>query len=194
MPSSGQLFSTFLQASNSNIISLESEDPLKIYVQVGAIITALVGLIVIFVTKVWPWFKAKMDRRSFRKGNGGELFPVDVIKRSTRYYIVPYCQSIDPAGGEEPRGVYGAQERLFLALDRLLNHPTEYKYLIILADSGRGKTSALINYFVRYVRRWKRKFSIVIIPLGIPNADDLINEIKSRDSQKMVTRIQVPHV
>jgi hypothetical protein len=69
---------------------------------------------------------------------------------------------------------------LFSAVDRLLNGPTESKYLILLADSGMGKTSFLLNYFARYLRRWRKPFYLQVIPTGIKDADSRIRKIKNK--------------
>jgi hypothetical protein len=160
-----------------------SDTTLTFYVQIGSICTAAVGLITVLVTRTWPWLKAKIDSRSVEKHAGAELYPAVNVERTIRYYVRPKCQDIDPSGGEEPRLVYGVKQDLFNALDDALNHPTEYRYLMLLADSGMGKTSAMINYYVRHIRswrRWRRKYNLVIIPLGIPDADERIAAVENK--------------
>jgi hypothetical protein len=169
-----------IQTQPNSTSGQDSPDPLKIFVQIGSIVTALVGLLVILLTKTWPWIKARQARRSIEERIGAEVFPVANIERSIRYYITPYCQDIDPSGGEEPRAVYSVKQNLFKALDTALDNPIEYKYLILLADSGMGKTSALINYYVRHLRRSSRGFELALIPLGIPDADNRIAAIQNK--------------
>jgi hypothetical protein len=66
-------------------------------------------------------------------------------------------------------------------LDRVFGHPTEFRYIFILADSGMGKTSALINYYVRHLGRWPKKFKLEYVPLGIPDADQRIDAIQEKE-------------
>ena len=85
------------------------------------------------------------------------------------------CQDIDPAGGEEPRMVYGVKQKLYDALNDALANPMSYKYLILLADSGMGKTTALLNYYPKHLRKWfKPKYKVALVPLSNPNADEQI--------------------
>ncbi len=148
------------------------------------IIGGLAGLATAFFTKVLPWWRTKRDRRSLEKHFGADLYPAAIIERSTQYYIQPYCRSLDPAGAEEPRLVYGAKENLFDAVDSMLANPTEYRYLILLADSGMGKTSFVLNYYARHLRLRRRKFELALVPLGIPEVDKRIEEIKQRHAPK----------
>jgi hypothetical protein len=104
----------------------------------------LVGLIG-FLVKALAWLKQWRDRRSLRRRLGATLYTPEDIERATRHYIRPHCQSIDPAQGPEISGVYASREDLFAATDRLLHQPAESKYLLLLADSGMGKTSFLLN-------------------------------------------------
>ncbi|MDZ7289392.1 MAG: hypothetical protein ONB44_11195 [candidate division KSB1 bacterium] len=83
---------------------------------------------------------------ALRQRLGATLYTPEDIERAMRYYIRPYCQSVDPAHALEIREVYASREDLFSAIDRLLNQVTEFKYLLLLADSGMGKTAFLLNY------------------------------------------------
>jgi hypothetical protein len=65
-------------------------------------------------------------------------------------------------------------------LDHALSENTEFGYIILLADSGMGKTSSLLNYYVRHLRGFHKPFKLVVIPLGIPNADDQIAGIEDK--------------
>lgn len=107
----------------------------------------------------------------------------DQVDRAVRYYVEPMCQDLDPAGGEEPRLVFGVRQKLFQVLDAVLNHPTEFRYVFLLADSGMGKSSALINYYARHIKRWRRAFEIELVPLGIPNAVENISAIPDKSSK-----------
>jgi hypothetical protein len=86
----------------------------------------------------------------------------------------PNCQVVDPSGAEDFRRVYPVRQDLFEVIDDLLLKPTEYKYSLILGDTGMGKTSFLLNYYARHWQssRRKRDFPIRLIPLGRSTADD----------------------
>jgi hypothetical protein len=133
----------------------------------------LLGLL----AKLFSWLKRWLDRRALRQGLGATPYSSQDIKRATRHYVRPQCQSLDPAQGQEIRTVYASREDLFSAVDRLLNEPTESKYLILLADSGMGKTSFVLNYYARHLRRLRRRFDMQVVPLGFKDADKLIRKM-----------------
>jgi len=159
--------------------TLNPTEPLKTAVKVATIAGAVVTVVTTLSTKTGPWLAAKLKTRSISRHLGPE-FTVAGIHRSVRYYIRALCQDLDPAGAEEPRLVYGVQEKLFEALDKVLTHPTEHHFIFLLADSGMGKTSALINYYARHLRRIRKPFKLFLIPLGIPDADERIAKITDR--------------
>lgn len=132
------------------------------------------------LTKFYPWAKAKLGSRSISKRLGARLFTTASVERTVRYYIPPSCQSLDPAGGEESRLIHSVQSSLFDTLDKVLSPSSDERYHILLADSGMGKTSALINYYARHLNRWRKRYQIEIIPLGIPDADERIKNIGNK--------------
>ena len=169
-------------AADSTSISFQMVTLLEWIKLIGGIVGIVGGLTtisVVFFTRFLPWYRTKKDNRSLEKRFGADLYPIGVIEQATRYYIEPFCQSLDPSGGEEPRLVYGARENLFSAIDHHLYHPTEYRYLFLLADSGMGKTSFLLNYYTRNLRR-RRMLNLELLPLGIPDVDERIARIKDK--------------
>ncbi|HXF41870.1 MAG TPA: hypothetical protein VN687_19285, partial [Blastocatellia bacterium] len=175
-------FLFLLQTTVPSPANAESLDSLKSLAQIVAILGGVAAIVVILLTRTWPWLKAKLDRRSIQRRIGAEAFTPANIEQSLRYYVTPFCQNIDPAGGEEPRAHLSVKQNLFEALDDALSRQTEYRYLILLADSGMGKTSALLSYYARHIRRLRRKarFHLAVIPLGIPNADELIGAVENK--------------
>ncbi|HWY23011.1 MAG TPA: pentapeptide repeat-containing protein [Candidatus Acidoferrum sp.] len=158
-----------------------SKDQWDLIKTVAAMTGALLALATA-VVKISGWLKPRWrawrDRRTLRERVGAELYDLGVIQRATTYYIHPDCQSVDPAGAEEPRHVIAAREPLFDAVDRLLENPGQYKFVIVLADSGMGKTSFLLNYYAHHW--WSRRhdrFRLSLVPLNLPNSDELIRKI-----------------
>jgi len=164
--------------SNLSIIT----EWIKLIGGIVGILGGLVGIVVVFCSKVVPYYKRKLSNRSLEKRFGADLYPKGVIEQATKYYIEPNCQSLDPAGGEEPRYILGTEQNLFEVIDKALKHPTEYRYLILLADSGMGKTSFLLNYYARNLRRL-HKLELELLPLGIPDVDDRITKIKDKKNK-----------
>jgi hypothetical protein len=149
-------------------------------VQISGIVVALFTVGTVIVTRTLPWLKAKRDSRSLYK-RLGTIFIKSQLERTLRYYVTPHCQAVDPSGGEEPRLVLTARQKLFELLDSASVNPSEYRYIFLLADSGMGKTSALIGYYARHLRRWRKSCRLALVPLGIPDADKRIQEIENKD-------------
>src|ERR1051325_9210624 len=162
------------------IFTLNPDEPFKTGGKVVAVAGTLVTFVTTFATKTYPWLRSKMAGRSVSKRIGAELYTVANIERAVRYYIPPFCQALDPAGAEEPRLVSNPKQKLFDYVDEALEHPTEYNFIILLADSGMGKTSALLNYYARHIRRWRKPYKLVLIPLGIPDADERILKVADK--------------
>lgn len=162
-----------------DLIKFDPNDPLKVFVQIGTLISISFAVGSILTSRTFPWLKALRESRRVGKNLDPYYSSADT-SRSIRYYIEPFCQDVDPAGAEEPRFVYGVRQKLFEALDDALLRETEFKYIILLADSGMGKTSAFINYYARHLRRWRHQNQIALIPLYRSDADDRIAAIENK--------------
>src|SRR5215213_3369985 len=106
-------------------LTLDAADPFKTGSKLFAMAAGSVAVGTTLATKTYPWLRAKLDRRSIEKRIGAELYTAAIIERAVRHYVPPRCQDLDPAGGEEPRLVYGVRQKLFDALDDALVHATE---------------------------------------------------------------------
>lgn len=156
--------------------TISSWDASTVAEVVGATV-ALVGAVVGAAMWILRWFGRRRTQRLLEKRVGSQLYPASVLEQSTRYYVEPDCSIVDPAREEEIRNIRAPKENAFDALDDFFDKDSVYRHMIILADSGMGKTSLLLNYFVRnYKRRNPKK--IKLLPLGIPNLEKLIKEIE----------------
>ncbi len=142
----------------------------------AAVVSTIVALVALF--PLWrQWRVNRLLSRSF----GSELFSTEVVELSTRYYVPPNCTSVDPSFESEMRNLVVTEEALFDVLDRFLDKHSSHRHLLLLADSGMGKSSCLLNYYVRNQRRFQRKRKrISIVPLGIPDADRHIQGIDAK--------------
>jgi hypothetical protein len=166
--------------SACTLLALDAPDLLKSVGVAASIIGTISAALTVVATRTVPWIRAKRGARLVKNSLTGQLYTPEGVNRSLRYYVSPDCQDLDPAGGEEPRLVLGVRQKLFDLLDRALGSGTEYRYIILLADSGMGKTSALLNYHVRHLRKLRKPFNLAVIPLGIPDADERIAAIEDK--------------
>lgn len=139
----------------------------------------IVGIIAILTAgiKAFNWWRKQRDQRKLENGLSADLYSREMIEDALRYYIEPDCQSLDPAGGDEPHKVISTKEPLFKKLDEAFRNPSQYRYIFLLADSGMGKSTFALNYYARNVRQRKRPFVVALLPLGIPDVDKYITEI-----------------
>jgi hypothetical protein len=149
------------------------------YALVVAVIAAIVGIINLFLTHIWPRLISIYDAYSLRR-QLGESFTNREIKDSLWYYIEPFAQSMDPSSDEEPQATVNVKSNLFTVLDELFSEESRYRHIIMLADSGMGKTSALMNYTARHTRRLLKKHKVKLIPLSRPGVDEKIKQIENK--------------
>ncbi|HVR99438.1 MAG TPA: hypothetical protein VMW27_22640, partial [Thermoanaerobaculia bacterium] len=150
-------------------------------------ISAIVGIISAIAAALsagfafWPLWIQRRTQRLLEAEFGSELYMPEVLDRSTRYYIRPKGSSVDPGTESEMRNVVTAEQDLFELLDKFLSKDSSDRHLILLADSGMGKSSCLLNYYVRNQRKAPRKrHRVAIVPLGNAKADEYIASVPEK--------------
>lgn len=147
---------------------------IALMVIVGALVT-----ITKLISTVKPWVESWYSSRSIKKRLGAQLYTPGDILNATRYYIRPKAQESDPAHAKEPGSEQAVKEDLFDVVDRLLSTGSEFKYSVLLADSGMGKTSFVLSYYKRYLTR-RKPFRLEVVPLGRKDADERILAIEDK--------------
>ena len=154
------------------------------------IVTTL-GAVVAIIAALWklaPPIRRWWDRRTLLELSG-EAYSADDTRLYTRNYIQPDCQSVDPSGLEDFRCIVPTRVPLFSAMDRILHTPGTNRFLIILADSGMGKTAFLLNYYARHRRRWwwqLRGIELKLVPLNQPDAGEMIGAVPVGDRKRTI--------
>lgn len=148
---------------------------------IGILISTFTIIQVIF-GKFIPWIRLKLSQKKLYNKLRNSSYTIDDIKNASKFFIEPDCQSVDPAGGDEPNNIIAARENLFIKMDVILKNPSQYKYIIMLADSGMGKTTFLFNYYGKHLRTWWKKYDIVLLPLNNPDTDDKIKNVENKKS------------
>lgn len=150
----------------------------------AAIFAALAGLLSAYFS-FWPYWIQRRTRIEIEQRFGADMYTKEIIEKSTKYYVAPDCSWMDPSSLDEIRQALdedGPKSRLFDALDRFLLGNTGYRYMLLLADSGMGKTSLVLNYYYRNRRRVKwRRMRIAVVYLGSPNALERISDIDHQE-------------
>ncbi|HEX7238903.1 MAG TPA: hypothetical protein VF263_01445, partial [Longimicrobiaceae bacterium] len=121
------------------------------------------------------------DESALRVRGGLGTYDERTIKDALRYYVPPDCQQTDPSGLEEPRALAPVDAPLFSTLRRHLDSEGDQRFLILLADSGMGKTSAVINYCAHHLRGWRRpKYGVAAFYLGLSEVDSRIEAVEDK--------------
>ncbi len=125
---------------------------------------------------VYPLLKDWKNLKILKDLISKEVYDNFIVNQSIKSYISPKYQETHPYRKKNPRGKGRIKRRdLTKKLDIFLDHDIACRNLLILADSGMGKTCFALNYFIHNFRRSKReRHKIVLVPLGTKKADELI--------------------
>jgi hypothetical protein len=151
-------------------------------------ISASLAGVAVIVAALRPVIRQWWDRRTLLELSA-DAYSANDTRSYTRNYIQPDCQSVDPSGLEDFRRVVPTRVPLFSAMDRILHSPGTERFLIVLADSGTGKTAFLLNYYARHRRRWwwqLRGIELKLVPLNQPDATEMIAAVPEADRKKTV--------
>lgn len=115
--------------------------------------------------------------------------PIDVEK-ATRYYVPTQYQSVSPSEDDEPGKKYAATPKAKLIpffLKEAFKFGKDYhKYYLILADTGMGKTTFMINLYIAYKNQWTifgaHKYDIKLLPLGSPDTFAAIQRLENKEN------------
>jgi rod shape-determining protein MreB len=125
----------------------------------------------------WQYVERRRERSRIERSFGADYYSSEVIDGALRYYVRPYCTSVDPSQEAEIRQVVSTREDLFGAVERFLDKQSPYRHIFLLADSGMGKTSFVINYYAHNLRKRGRR-RLAVVPLATPNALEDISRIE----------------
>ena len=146
-------------------------------------VTAAILAIVTFLVTTLSWLNIIIMRKSNEtvKVTLDGHYPIQVIERARENYIKPHCQPNNPAHNPDDkkaipskvsvRDTNRKREDLFKTIDAMLEKPVDNKYIILLGETGTGKTSFVLNYYARYLSRGPKTYRLQVVPLGIPDAE-----------------------
>lgn len=129
------------------------------------------------------WWKQKQQKRL--KKDLHPYFSATDIRKATQFYVPTHFQSNPPSQYHEliQSHKVTARQRLipFFLKQAFKPDLDDQRFYIILAGSGMGKTTFMINLYLRYLQ-YKQfrgaRFDIKLMPLGYPNLLDRIEKIE----------------
>jgi Leucine-rich repeat (LRR) protein len=152
---------------------------------------SLVGII-IGVGKAWKYL-LKSHRDRIMKKDLHPYFTLGDIKKATRYYVPTKYLEVSPSNMPELRSINSKDAKglvpFFLgqAFREKNIIDADQRFYIILADSGMGKTTFMINLYLKYVCQWfGKKYDIKMLPLGYPDIDMEFDRIEDERKKKTI--------
>jgi hypothetical protein len=88
-----------------------------------------------------------------------------------RHFVSGHCSNLDPSSELHLRAAVGVREEILPALNRELSSPSGSRHILILADSGMGKTTLLLNLFVQELGKpeaQRRPMALIAFARGDP--------------------------
>lgn len=119
-------------------------------------------------------------------------FDYQKVKSSRDLFIPTQWQQFSPTHEEEPSfsGSYVAKVPLIphFLKNAFDEKKDSQKFYLVLADSGMGKTTFMINLYVKYNSffNFNKKYKIKLLPFGDTRILDLIKEIKSEEAKNTI--------
>lgn len=126
-----------------------------------------------------------INRRTSSGTLGNVPFDAAAIQESVRYFVRQNCQNLDPSHEVEIRkALVATREDLFAVVDRFVLNDSGHKHLFVLADSGTGKTTFMLNYF-EYNRKRKSRNKVLIEmnSLATVDIDEWIKSVALQESK-----------
>jgi hypothetical protein len=135
-----------------------------------------------FLEYLYDKWQDRKDSMSFIQDIDAIQYDSATIKRSTKYYVKPKCSNLDPGQETETRrALIATREDLFNKIDEFIGEDSSKRHLLLLAESGIGKTSFALNYFAYNKKKRKSKRSkLLLVYLGATNAEELISRIEEK--------------
>ena len=105
-------------------------------------------------------------------------FDPATITWSTRYYVPPGYLLSDPAAAAEPYEMRDPDGHFYEFLDAFLGKSGK-RYLLILGDSGMGKTSLLLNYYAERASRGASSYRLALGSFSTGNVESFVDSLNN---------------
>lgn len=145
-----------------------------------------IGALVLLLVYAGHWLISKLLFWNNRRRLSRDLHPFYTkaeIDKATRYYIPTKYQDTAPSQADEPSRSFidSPKAKLIPMMLKTAFQQDDSRYYLILADSGMGKTTFMMNLFLAYKNQWpwKQKHDIRLLPLGHPQTLAEVEKIQN---------------
>ena len=108
------------------------------------------------------------------------------VNSAIKFYVETKGQNVSPGNESEPKNNYAftlKKDLIPFYIKAIKDEDNDIRHYLILADSGMGKSTFLINMYLKYTKIFfPYKYKMKLIPLAYPDADKLIEEIQDQSS------------
>jgi hypothetical protein len=169
--------------------AIGKDDPsiILILMILGVIIPAILTVL----KPSWKGIQLLILRRNQKmlNRNLSPFFSDGDVRKATQFYIPTKFQNVSPSEDDEPGSKYIAsakQKIIPLFLKKVFrSEGDDNKFYLILADSGMGKTTLMVNLFLAYKNQhtWfglKPQHKIELFPLGSPDALEAAAKVEDK--------------
>lgn len=105
------------------------------------------------------------------------------IRAAHRTYVRPDAAQVDPSNELEYRKFVSVREQIFRTVPRYLSEESK-RHVLVLADSGMGKTTFCLNFF-DYLKK-RLKSDVALISLARTNALQRVEEVPSKRTTTLI--------
>jgi len=155
--------------------------------ELSAGLSVIVIAILLYI--IGNWVKKYLNHLQNKK-TATDLYPYftfDKVKQSRDLFIQTQGQNLPPSYEEEMKdgNSFIVKKQLIpWFLKTAFNEKKESnKYYLILADSGMGKTTFMINLYVTYHSKYGRKHKIKLIPFGDDRIVEQLKELSKKQEE-----------
>lgn len=128
----------------------------------------------VFATVRWviPWF-AQHQKESRLARCLHPFYTASEIKSHTKHFIPTQCQSKSPTESLEIARDTEPREPLIPYFIRIFEKDKDDYVFMVLADSGMGKTTFMVNLYYTYHHLWQKKYKIRLLPFNAGIEEEL---------------------
>lgn len=155
--------------------------------KISSILSIIITVILVYFITI---YLKKITNHFNNIKNATDLYPyfnMEKVKLARNLYIQTRFQNLSPTREDEIKDSISSIAKIPLIpffINTAFNEKKENnKYYLILADSGMGKTTFMINLYITYNSRFNRKLDIKLIPFGDERIIEKLKELSKNQKE-----------
>lgn len=156
---------------------------LRFFAAILGVPIAIFGLIAAY-NKYIVWKRKKILQDDLQAQTFLSQFNRKEIEDAISGYVSPHCSPVDPSNKDDHEFLADTRENVFEYFDRVIATSGKAFHLL-LADTGMGKTSLCINYFVHRKAKFPENMPC-IISLASGDADRRIRAVRGKSNSILI--------